>query len=742
MGTVTARRTPHLVGIAGASGSGKTTLAHALARSLGDAAVVSLDAYYRDLGHLDQAARERSNFDSPEAFDWDRCVADLRALQCGQTVQRPTYDFTTHTSRPETEPVEPRPFLIVEGLLVLHHPDVRALLDTMVFLEVDNQTALDRRIARDRRERGRDPDAVRAQFARDVQPMFERYVQPTARWATLALAGTDPVETSVGRLSAHLATTAVALLTDSEARFRLLVGSANDGIYRITPDGIFTFSNRTASAIMDRPETPLIGLSFVRFVRPDWRRKVMRFYRWQIKNHTQTTYLEFPAVTFEGRAIWLGQNTQLEEMDGEVSGLHAIARDITVQRDAADALGEARRREIEAASEIQQTFLHGHAPHGMPDITIGSVALASQDIDGDFFDFLCLRERVLDVVIGDVMGKGIPAALLGAATKSHFVRAAGLLTSREGRLPSVSRLVGKVHAELVGQLRELESFVTLVYARFDLTARTLTLVDCGHSRTLHWHVDTGRCTFLSGENLPLGFVQRATYVERTCDYRSGDVFVLYSDGVTEARSPDGILFGEQRLQAVVERSARQHPGALAEGVQAAVARFSGATTPADDLTCLVLQMDRRTERFALATDVTFHSDLAELDRMRVYVRAACMQVPAVDEDWAEELVLAANETMSNIICHAYYCKAGRTIGLSVTTEPDTLVVRFTHTGERYRPRSTTKPSLPDLTEFPESGFGLYLIDQLVHETRYEVMPDQETSAVTLVKRYHRQSEER
>ncbi len=207
MGTVTVRRTPHLVGIAGASGSGKTTLAHAVARSLGDAAVVSLDAYYRDLGHLDQAARERWNFDSPEAVDWDRCVADLRALRRGKTVQRPTYDFTTHSRQPEEEPVEPRRFLIVEGLLVLYHPEVRALLDTTIFLAVDDQTALDRRIARDRRERGRDPAAVRAQFTRDVQPMFERYVRPTARWATLTLSGIDPVETSVGRLSAHLAAT-------------------------------------------------------------------------------------------------------------------------------------------------------------------------------------------------------------------------------------------------------------------------------------------------------------------------------------------------------------------------------------------------------------------------------------------------------------------------------------------------------------------------------------------------------
>ncbi len=204
-GTVTPRRTPHLVGIAGASGSGKTTLAHALAESLVDAAVLSMDAYYRDLAHLDRAARERWNFDAPEAFDWDRFVADLRALRRGETVQRPRYDFTTHTRRLEVEPVVPRRFLIVEGLLVLHYPDVRTLLDTTVFLTVDDQTAVDRRIARDRRDRGRDPDAVRAQYARHVRPMFERYVRPTARWATLTLSGGSSVEINVGLLVALLA---------------------------------------------------------------------------------------------------------------------------------------------------------------------------------------------------------------------------------------------------------------------------------------------------------------------------------------------------------------------------------------------------------------------------------------------------------------------------------------------------------------------------------------------------------
>ena len=197
--------TSYLIGIAGGSGSGKTTLALALAAALVDAVVLSMDAYYRDLAYLDRAARARWNFDVPEAFDWDPFVADLRALRRGEPIRRPVYDFTTHTRRPEAEP---RPFLIVEGFLVLHHPDVRTLLDTTVFLEVDDRTAVARRVARDGQERGRHPAIARAQYARDVRPMFERHVRPTARWAELTLSGIDPVETSVHRLLEQLDRTA------------------------------------------------------------------------------------------------------------------------------------------------------------------------------------------------------------------------------------------------------------------------------------------------------------------------------------------------------------------------------------------------------------------------------------------------------------------------------------------------------------------------------------------------------
>ena len=131
-------------------------------------------------------------------------MADLRALRRRETIQRPIYDFTTHTRRQEVAPVETRSFLIIEGLLVLHHPDVLALLDTTVFLETDHRVAFDRRVARDRHERGRVPGAVRAQYARDVQPMFERHVRPTARWAELTLSGERSVKVNVALLVALL----------------------------------------------------------------------------------------------------------------------------------------------------------------------------------------------------------------------------------------------------------------------------------------------------------------------------------------------------------------------------------------------------------------------------------------------------------------------------------------------------------------------------------------------------------
>ena len=198
-------RRPCLIGIAGASCSGKTLLARRLAALVpGKAQVVSTDWYYRDLSHLDPDERTRWNFDAPEALDKDLFVNQLRALVQRAAVARPEYDFSTHTRKAQPTRMDPGDWIIVEGLFALYWEEIRALLDVKVFMDVDEETGLARRIARDVRERGRTEVSVRGQYAETVHPMYERYCLPTARFADVIARGNDPIDVSADTVLARL----------------------------------------------------------------------------------------------------------------------------------------------------------------------------------------------------------------------------------------------------------------------------------------------------------------------------------------------------------------------------------------------------------------------------------------------------------------------------------------------------------------------------------------------------------
>ena len=184
---------PCLIAIAGASGSGKSWLANYLVGQLA-ATVVPLDCYYRDLTHLELDSRARQNFDAPEALDWDLILNNLRALAQGRDVQRPIYDFATHSRTSRLETVRAAGFIIVEGLFALYQEPVRELCGIKVFVWVDDEVCLMRRIDRDTRERGRTADSVLSQYRETVRPMYDKYVLPTEAFADLVLCGQDPVE--------------------------------------------------------------------------------------------------------------------------------------------------------------------------------------------------------------------------------------------------------------------------------------------------------------------------------------------------------------------------------------------------------------------------------------------------------------------------------------------------------------------------------------------------------------------
>lgn len=185
------RRRSVLVGVAGGSGSGKTTVVRRIVDAIGAAttAVLRHDSYYRDLSHMPPAARVGINYDHPDALESDLLVAHLAALLDGEAVELPVYDFAAHVRSSETVLVAPQPLIIVDGLLVLGDPRLRALMDLKVFVETDSEERLARRLRRDVRERGRSEDSVLAQFRLTVQPMHAKFVQPTMRYADIVVRG-------------------------------------------------------------------------------------------------------------------------------------------------------------------------------------------------------------------------------------------------------------------------------------------------------------------------------------------------------------------------------------------------------------------------------------------------------------------------------------------------------------------------------------------------------------------------
>jgi uridine kinase len=204
--------TPFVVGVAGGSGSGKTALCRALTSGLGSdrVAVLCHDAYYRDRSELAAAERAALNYDIPDAFDAGLFLDHLRALRAGQPIRPPRYCFVTHRRIGADAVVEPRPVVLVEGILLLHEPEARALLDVAFFLDVPDQVRLARRIARDTAERGRTRRSVLSQFEATVRGAHTAYVEPTKAHADLVLFNVARVD--------RLAEVAAAVIQDRMRR--------------------------------------------------------------------------------------------------------------------------------------------------------------------------------------------------------------------------------------------------------------------------------------------------------------------------------------------------------------------------------------------------------------------------------------------------------------------------------------------------------------------------------------------
>lgn len=178
-----------LIGITGGTGCGKTTVVNQIIEELplGQVSVISQDSYYKDLSHLSYEERTKVNFDHPKSLDFDLLKDHLSQLKEGKTIMQPTYSFVEHNRLPVTIPIAPCKVLIVEGILIFSHPDLRNLFDIKIYVHADSDERLIRRIKRDISERGRTIEEVLNRYQTTLKPMHQEFIEPTKEYADIII---------------------------------------------------------------------------------------------------------------------------------------------------------------------------------------------------------------------------------------------------------------------------------------------------------------------------------------------------------------------------------------------------------------------------------------------------------------------------------------------------------------------------------------------------------------------------
>ena len=178
-----------IIGITGGTGSGKTTVVHQIMNELSPSQVgiISQDSYYKETTDLDFEARSHINFDHPDAIDFDLLIAHLKELKAGNAIQQPIYSFKTHNRTSESVLTKPRKVIMVEGILILTHPELRSLFDLKIFVHADSDERLIRRLKRDIAERGRDMEEVLHRYQTTLKPMHQQFIEPTKSFADIII---------------------------------------------------------------------------------------------------------------------------------------------------------------------------------------------------------------------------------------------------------------------------------------------------------------------------------------------------------------------------------------------------------------------------------------------------------------------------------------------------------------------------------------------------------------------------
>lgn len=381
--------------------------------------------------------------------------------------------------------------------------------------------------------------------------------------------------------------------------------------------------------------------------------------------------------------------------------------------------------ELQLGARIHEQLLLGKIPENLDTIEIAALTIPSKEIDGDFYDFYHPIDSLLDIAIGDVMGKGIPAALVGIALKIELQRFAlpfahasfcekGQLWQED--LLSPEKIVGYTSEAISSQLMQLDYFSTLFYGRFNFNKKIFTYVDCGSPKPIHYSSSEGKCKRVSNENFPIGIVAKHSYKESEVSWEPNDLFIFYSDGVIESNSPNHECFGVDRLQNLIEANADVEANDLIEIIKQEIVNFSERPDFLDDITLIVAKL--KPQHFSSQPEtlkMTFHSSLTELPALRTFIDQLCQKAPKNRDVLSKNLQLAINEAFCNIVKHSYKNFQNNDIIVCGELLEDGLLIDICDFGEEFDPILVPQPNLSAINE---NGYGLFIMNNIADKIVY------------------------
>ena len=364
--------------------------------------------------------------------------------------------------------------------------------------------------------------------------------------------------------------------------------------------------------------------------------------------------------------------------------------------------------ELRIAREIQMAMLpKALSPEQeRSDVDLTSVMVPAREVGGDLYDFF-IRDDKLFFCIGDVSGKGVPAALVMAVTRSLF----RTVSSHE---KSPRHIVSSMN-ESMAEMNENNMFVTFFCGVLDLKDGRLRYCNAGHN--VPFVMDDGISDLPAVPNLPLGVLPDMEYVEQEATLPAGGTIVLYTDGLTEAESASHELLGEERAKAVLSTSASvvENKERLLEGV----ASFVGDAERSDDLTLLIIRYPGADKALVAQRSLTLGNDIRQIPKLADFILSIAEE-KHLSQSLSTNINLALEEAVTNVMMYAYPKGTEGTVTIDALLKDKSLEFTVSDSGVAFDPTAAPDVDIQkDLKDRPIGGLGIYLVKKIMDEVRYQ-----------------------